>query len=129
MLTKCHHWRGLLSCPNRVASFSMKFLDVSRQLWSPCAAINVAEIAIFAEGVEYRGRGRIAVGEHSATLSVTLTGDAPLPSKGSGSYDSDDFWLIAGIVDEEVGFWLKSLPGGVRSDTEKRKPFSGVTSP
>ncbi len=100
----------------------MKFEGIAQQLWNPGSAIHVGAISILADGKEYRGRGQIQVDNETAALNVSLAGTEPPPERRSGSYDGDEFWLIAGIVEDEVPFWLKSLPhsSNVRSAREKQ---------
>jgi|GEM_PF-3880984 len=87
----------------------MKFSEFSAALRKDGSTFHVGDLVVDAWGEEFTGTGKINVENGSVRLEVILEGDQPLPPL-DGTYSYDQFWTIAGIIDDHIPFWTKALP-------------------
>jgi hypothetical protein len=83
------------------------FLNAVRRQGEKFRADN---IVITTDSGELHGNGIIEVGKGAFEIHVTLAESTRRPELPQGIKVRRDFWLIQGMIEEEIGFSVRSLP-------------------
>jgi len=59
---------------------------------------------------EFHGKGIVEIANGRFRIQVTLSTDTPCPELPQGIIGHRDFWLIKGVIEDEIGFKVHSLP-------------------
>jgi hypothetical protein len=84
-----------------------EFLKAVRQGGAKLRADN---IVVTTDAGQLQGKGLLEVADGRFRLHVSLTAGVPSPELPQGIKVQREFWLVQGMVEDEIGFSLRSLP-------------------
>lgn len=90
----------------------MKKDDFLKAVRSRGAKFRVEDITIAADTGELRGKGFMEAVPGDFRLSVILSADSGRVAIPEGIRSQSQYWLITGVIEDEIRFTLRALPSG-----------------